>query len=169
MSIGTNIEIGKAWVGNVQVGEAYAGDRLIYKAEQAYNDVQVATKSYVGDGLTGTQTADVSYDMRGFNALTLAYDCTVEMVWSKGNGLGSTLSIYAVFNGTERLITTTAHTLYGAGTTYTLNGNATIDLTAYTEEQKQNVDFKATLAVNEASGEDKAKYFTVNLSNILAQ
>lgn len=33
MSISTNIEIGKAWAGNVQVGEAYVGDRLIYKAQ----------------------------------------------------------------------------------------------------------------------------------------
>ena len=28
-----SIEIGKAWVGNVQVSEAYVGDKLIYKAE----------------------------------------------------------------------------------------------------------------------------------------
>lgn len=28
-----SIEIGKAWVGNVQIGEAYVGDRLVYKAE----------------------------------------------------------------------------------------------------------------------------------------
>ena len=57
MSIGTNIEMGKVYAGEAQIGEIYRGSELMYKAEVVVFDGVALTDGY-------------TYESKGYNSKT---------------------------------------------------------------------------------------------------
>ena len=177
----TKYEIGKLYADNgtttYQIGQVYAyngtTNYLIYTAEESMPDLSTPIVSnYAEWKTTASSTSADSWNLSGFDALTLEWQIGVQMSWANAYGVTSTATMYLrLADGTLVRIAGKTGALWTAGSTYADYGTATIDLSGYTDSQLATVHLYLTLGDMSAdypiSGSDRHNA-ECRVSNVIA-
>lgn len=157
------------------VKEVRFNGTTVWKAEQPYNDVTVASNyAYGGQGNWSgwrTQMSSVNYDMRGYSKLTFTFSSPLTHTWANGNGDQYECYVYVNFNGTDYNAGFKSGTMFTAGQVETWTNSVEVSLTGYTDTQLQKVNFKSAIRVKKPSSEtgDKRIGADLTVTNIIAE